>query len=379
MKKLEIPSPKKSMLCCGIMTGTSVDGIDIAIVRFTDEENKHEQEVLAFECYPFLEETISAIESAIKNKSTTKDISWLNFHLSEIYTRAFKKICKHHSIDTNDVYLIGVHGQTVWHETNGESSSTLQLCNLSALAKKTNCLVVGDFRSGDVALGGEGAPLVPIYDSAFLRDIERDVIALNIGGIANITYLSKFDYKNIVAFDTGAGNTWIDLTSRKYFNKKYDKNGEIARRGKIDDELLAQLKEIEFIHKLPPKSTGRELFSEEYLNNNIGDCAGEDLISTLTEFTAWSIAENIKMISATDSIIYASGGGVENSYLMERLRNYLSEAEFRDINSLGINPDAKEAICFAYLGFRTLRGLDSNIPSVSGASKSTILGTIALP
>jgi anhydro-N-acetylmuramic acid kinase len=377
MSILEIPSKKKSIIACGIMTGTSVDGIDIALVRFTESDNNHEFEMISFDCFELSPEAKESIEKAIRKDCSTSYISKLNFLLSKEYALAIEKLCKNSSFDQKNIDVIGVHGQTVWHEP--ESGHSLQLCNLSALAKATGCVVIGDFRSGDIALGGQGAPLVPIFDHAFLRNESEDVIALNIGGIANITYLPS-ESKDLQAFDTGPGNTWIDLAMREFFDKKYDENGETAKEGKIVDTLFENLKSIEFIKRGPPKSTGRELFSKENFENII-DISWKkiDIVRTLTEFTAFSIAENIKMIGAEQSKVYVSGGGVKNGFLMKRLSEYLLRSEIKSIAEIGIIPDAKEAICFAYLAFRTMKGLESNIPSISGAEKNTILGQIAIP
>ncbi len=379
MSILEIPSKKKSIIACGIMTGTSVDGIDIALVRFTESDNNHDFEMISFDCFNLSTEAKELIEKAIREDCRTSEISKLNFLLSKEYAQAIEKLCKNSSFDQKKIDVVGVHGQTVWHEP--ESGHTLQLCNLSNLANSTGNVVIGDFRSGDIALGGQGAPLVPIFDHAFLSDHINDVIALNIGGIANITYLPKGSgIEDLQAFDTGPGNTWIDLAMREFFDKKYDKNGETARKGKIIDTLFEKLITIEFIKREPPKSTGRELFSKKNFENII-DMSWEkvDILRTLTEFTAWSIAENMKMIGTEDSIVYVSGGGAKNDFLIERLSEYLHRSKIKSIAEIGINPDAKEAICFAYLAFRAMKGLESNIPSVSGAEKSTILGQIALP
>jgi anhydro-N-acetylmuramic acid kinase len=382
----------KPRVVCGIMTGTSLDGIDTAIAEFfIDRAGRHHFNLLAYNTTDFPSEIKEFIIKIIYEKNSIADISGLNFLLSQIYATSVMDLCKSKNIKLSEIDAIGMHGQTVWHEPKGkdfsnyQTNSTLQLGSVSALANLLGITVVGDFRSADIAVGGSGAPLVPVFDYEFLRDETQDTICLNIGGIANITLLpAGCNYNEIIAIDTGPGNVLIDNFMQFFYNLDYDKNGETARKGKIIEKLSFELMSEPFIKAHPPKSTGRELFNKAYIFSllyklNLSNVTPENLIRTLTQFTVLSIAENIKQFGNPSSKIITSGGGCNNKYLMELLSSELPKSNIITTDALGIPSDAKEAICFAYLGWRTLGGMYSNIPSVTGAKRPAILGTIAFP
>lgn len=383
-------------IVCGLMSGTSLDGVDAALVRFSsDSEGKHNFELLGFLCLPYKpeirERLLKLSGSLILSESwrIVSEISELNFHLSQIYSESVSELCRINNFDIDSIHLIGMHGQTVWHEpqitVDGRFASTLQLGNPAILAVKLNVPVVSDFRSADIALGGQGAPLIPIFDKEFLSDESIRIITLNIGGIANITLLPKSgEDKEIIAFDTGPGNILIDAFVRKHYNMDYDADGKIAENGMLIEKLFEQLKKINYIKMKHPKSTGRDLFNEELINNlltesKIQNPESEDIIHTLTKFTAWSIAENIRLFRNTNSKIIASGGGVKNQALMKYLSNELPNSTIITSDEIGINSEEKEAIGFAYLAFRNLAGLNGNIPSVTGASRESKLGSLTMP
>lgn len=375
----------KPRLVCGIMSGTSLDGVDAAIGEFTNEGGRHSFKNLGHVTLPFTKEIRQEILDVIEHEAPVANTSRLHYLLPRLYAEAVRAVCAGAGLDVAHLDAAGVHGQTVWHAPKGEIASTLQLGSVSALAQELGIAVVGDFRAADIALGGEGAPLVPIFDYAFLKDADRDITALNIGGISNITLLFKDSSpETVLAFDTGPGNVWIDAAMRKYFGKNYDENGNFAREGRTLTRLLKALKDIAYIGAAPPKSTGRELFTTETLEKFIQEHAsphspGEDIVRTLTEFTAWSIAENIRLFGKVDSRVVASGGGVHNSLLLELLKAELPQADVVQSDTLALSSDAKEALCFAYLAYRTLAGLPGNLPSVTGATKAAVLGVIALP
>jgi anhydro-N-acetylmuramic acid kinase len=370
---------------CGIMSGTSLDGIDVALAEFSDNNGEHSFKTLAYQTVPFLKEVRQEILDIIQHEAPVAAVSRIHYLLPQLYADAVLKVCQEAGFKTSEIDAVGVHGQTVWHAPQDEVASTLQLGSVSALAQLLKIPVVGDFRAADVALGGQGAPLVPIFDYEFLKDDSRNVIALNIGGISNITLLPKGCLpENVVAFDTGPGNVWIDGAMKQYFGKNYDENGNFAREGRSLPRLLNALKDLDYIKKSPPKSTGRELFTPESLEKFLKDFAsphspGEDIVRTLTEFTAWSIAENIRQFGKADSRLVISGGGVHNAVLLELLKAELPEAEVLKSDEIGLSSDAKEAICFAYLAYRALGGLPGNLPSVTGAKSSATLGVISLP
>ena len=263
----------------------------------------------------------------------------------------------------------------------------MQIGDISVIANLTGITTVGDFRCADVAVDGGGAPLVPYLDYILFSNPIKAILALNIGGIANITYLGKnSDIEKIIAFDTGPGNMVIDALSKKYFVKNYDYNGNIARTGKINEKLLLDLVKLDAFQLLaPPKSTGRERYGNVFINliqklseeNSISN--PEDIIATLTEYTAFTIYNNYINLLAdfgeADELII-SGGGAKNKYLVERLKFYFPDTEMKILDQNGISIENKEAVLFAVLGNETLCGNTSNIRSVTGANKNVILGKI---
>jgi anhydro-N-acetylmuramic acid kinase len=374
----------------GLMTGTSLDGIDLAFVRFwTDSLGEHNFQLLAKGEYSLPNNYAEYILDKLENGSSFGEVSSLHFAISEIYSEAINTFINDNKVNKSEIDAVAIHGQTVWHEANGrvlfgkKTYSTLQLGSGSVLSKLINLPVVSNFRDGDLALGGSGAPLVPIFDYNFISDKNSDRIALNIGGMANLTYLkSGGSEDDVLAFDSGVGNVLIDMACQKLFNKKYDKNGTIAKSGKLNNDLFNHLLKDKYILLKPPKSTGREYYSREYFNNILNKLIENninkiDLITTLTHFTAYSISENIKLFLDENVDVFVSGGGAKNNFLIELLREYLPKSTIYNSREININPDFKEAICFAYLGWRTFSGLHGNMPSVTGASKSTILGTIS--
>lgn len=370
------------MKIIGIMTGTSLDAVDIALADITEKS----LDIIAYDEIKINSVFRDKIIEISENPVYIKDISSLNFAVSEIYFRALKEFSSKHRILLSRCDAIGIHGQTVWHQpvpdmiSNIRIASTLQLGNPVYLSKKTGLKVISDFRSGDIAYGGQGAPLVPVFDKQFLFS-GKNTIALNIGGIANVTFIPKSGNENeIIAFDTGPGNMLIDIMTSKLFGEKYDKNGEIANNGKLIPEFYEELMEMEYLKRKPPKSTGRELFNFNLINKLIRqEYKSENIIRTLTEFTASTIAINIKMVCNTNAEIIASGGGAKNRFLMNLLKDKLKGYDLFISDQKGIPSDAKEALCFAYLAYLNLEKLPGNLPSVTGASQKTVLGSVSYP
>lgn len=377
----------KKVRVCGIMTGTSLDGIDVAICDFWIAENKKHFELICFKTFEISIDIKSKILEICSQKINISDVSDLNFALVRIYQKSIESLLNDFNISINQIDCVGVHGQTIWHSPNLktfaglEISSTLQIFNGSALAKLLHIPVVFDFRSADIALGGGGAPLVPIFDFEFYASTAKDIIMLNIGGISNITYLPKGKDKNEVkAWDTGPGNIMIDFAANYFLDLPYDKNGEQSLKGNINFDLLIELKQNDFIYNKPPKSTGRELFSKSYFTYLIDKfhLNSNDILATFSYFTAFSIAENIRLFANENAEIIVSGGGVYNQAIMNALKIELPNAIIKTSNEIGLNSDAKEAICFAFLAYQFLCGFNSNIISVTGAKEETILGVLAL-
>ncbi|MCF6269610.1 MAG: anhydro-N-acetylmuramic acid kinase [Melioribacteraceae bacterium] len=394
MKKLIELSNKDEKYVVGLMSGTSLDGVDVALVQIKNNWIDTRINLIGFIEYPFpdgLKELV--LRNSTKESSNVEDISQLNFLIPQIYYDAIKALCTQINFNINKIDLIGTHGQTIYHFPNSEEyfgykiSSTLQIGDPSVLAKITGTITVGDFRPSDVALGGQGAPLVPYFDFLLFHSNKKNRGLLNIGGISNITILNKDKgQNNVLAFDTGPGNMMIDILMRRFYKKEFDKNGAIASSGKLNEDLLvALITKDNFIETAPPKSTGREYYGMEFLLplfNEFKEVPNEDWLHTVTKFTAYSVFRNyekfIKDETKLDEL-FVSGGGAKNKFLYESLSNYFENIEIEVIDEIGVSSDAKEAICFAVLANETISGNPSNIPRTTGASKSTILGKICLP
>ena len=377
--------PHKEKDIIGIMTGTSLDSIDICLASFKTVNSGKKMNIKYFDSFPLHIDLKNDILNITNSPAKINNISQLNYALAKIFADSVRKFLTKYKLTPEKIDAIGVHGQTLWHQPEKEiycnvsTSSTFQALDLSAFAKLTGIPVIGNFRAGDMALGGQGAPLVPVFDLEFLRS-DKNIIALNIGGISNITYLPKEDPKeNIIAFDTGPGNMLIDLFSNLFFRKEYDDKGKIASSGSLIQELYTELMDIEYIKRNPPKSTGRELFNFDLVEHLlVPEYEKEDVLCTLTHFTASSIAVNTKMLDIDSGTVIASGGGIYNDYLMLLLNQKLTGLKSISSDEIGISSKAKEAACFAYLAYKYILGETGNIPSVTGASHETILGVLAL-
>ncbi len=395
MQKLIDLSKKNKKYVIGLMSGTSLDGVDVALVEITGNWVETKINLIGFLDYPFpygLKEII--LKNSVKETSNVEDISRLNFLIPQIYNEAIDSLCKQIGFDKSKIELIGSHGQTIHHLPvkvnffDHQISATLQIGDPSVLAKLSGIITVGDFRTGDVALGGQGAPLVPYFDYIIFHSTEKNRALLNIGGISNITVLQKEGKQHdVLAFDTGPGNMMIDLLMKKFYEREFDKDGEVASSGKINEDLfIALITQDTFIEMPPPKSTGREYYGEEFLAPLLEEFANvptEDWLHTVSKFTAYAIHRNyekfIKDETTIDELI-VSGGGAKNKFLYQSLADYFgNNTEVKVIDEIGVTSDAKEAICFAVLANETISGNAANIPRTTGASRATILGKICLP
>jgi len=351
------------MRVAGVMSGTSLDGIDVAIVDLPKIKT------IGFHTTPYP----AALRSTILAANTAEEISRLNFRLAELYAKAVLR-----AVDRfGPVELIGCHGQTVYHEGGRH---TLQLGEPAVIAERTGAPVVSNFRARDIAAGGQGAPLVPFVDYLLFRHPSRIRVALNIGGIANITVLVPgFD---VLAFDTGPGNMVIDALAREISGGKlaYDRDSKFARSGRVNKALLDQILCDPYYEKSPPKSCGREQYGAEFVARmKSSGLPLRDLIATATVLTAWTIAKEVAKTVAiipvpTDLIV--SGGGVHNPMLMEYLNALVPCSYISTSADYGIDADAKEAIAFAVLAYQTWRHKPGNLPSATGARKPVVLGSI---
>jgi anhydro-N-acetylmuramic acid kinase len=350
------------MRVAGLISGTSVDGIDVAVVDIGDGI-----EVVATTTVPYPPEVRAAILSVSNAATHTGTIARLNFLLGELFAEALEKT----GVPLETIELIGSHGQTIFHEgepvefLGRKLASTLQIGEAAVIAARTGIQTIADFRPSDMAAGGKGAPLAPFFDYQLFRHTNLARVALNIGGIANITVIPALAKpEDVVAFDTGPGNMVMDALA-----PPFDRNGERARAGKVNAALLDRLLADPYYRRDPPKSCGREQYGTDFVRQT-----GID-IATATELTARSVALAIERYPNTREVI-VSGGGAHNRYLMERLAALVG-ARVTTTAEFGIGVDTKEAILFALLAYQTFHRRAGNLPSATGARKPMILGKIS--
>ena len=351
------------MRVAGIMSGTSLDGIDVAVIDISGKRIT----TVAHSTTPYSNATRQRILAISNTQCTTAQISRLNFELGELYAKAVLKI------GVPDIELIGCHGQTIFHE----GSNTLQIGEAAVIAERLGIPVVSDFRTRDIAAGGQGAPLVPFVDYLLFRSPKRNRVALNIGGIANITVLpAGATPDEVIAFDTGPGNMVIDQLVERFTKRsqRYDRNGAIAARGHIDRPLLDSWLANPYYKTKPPKTAGREQYGSEFIANLT---PSEDTIATATAFSAATIGIGIQRFAPATEELIAAGGGTRNRQLIAQLSAYLPGIRITTTAEFGIDPDAKEAIAFAILAWRTWRKEPGNLPSATGARKPVILGKVS--
>lgn len=382
---------KKTRIVAGIMSGTSLDGIDCVVIKIRRKENGISWKLLSHIYKKFPRDLIDALHKN-SNPATSRidEINDLNQVLSYFYADAVNKA---ETKSGKKIDLIGCHGQTVYHRPSRDRrfgkkfGATLQIGDPSTLAAVTGIPVVGNFRSADIALGGQGAPLVPYVDYLLFGSKTKARLLINIGGIANFTFLPRnAKLPGIIAFDTGPGNMVIDALMKKYFGKKYDVHGSTAWKGTVNEKLFMKLVQHPYLQQKPPKSTGREEFGNQFLNkldrHIPKNCAPKDVITTVTEFTAWSIFYSYSQLipneQKADQVI-VSGGGAKNRYIMNALREYFEGIDVLSSDEIGLPVEAKEAACFAVLANETIDQRPGNLPSVTGADDRVLLGVIALP
>ncbi len=377
------------MRVAGLMSGTSVDGIDVAVVEITGSGRRTKFSVLATGTVPYSRRVREAILAVCDAETHVANISRLHALLGELYAAATLKVCRSGGVRPETLELIGCHGQTIFHEGAGarflgrKVASTLQIGDAAVIAERTGVPVVSDFRTRDIAAGGNGAPLVPYVDYLLYRDRRLGRVALNIGGIANITAIPPNARPGqVLAFDTGPGNMVIDalVNVRSNGRTKFDRDGRLAARGSLNEPLLRLLLRDRFYRRPPPKTAGREQFGRRYLERLLASGLRiQDLCATATALTAAAISVGIGRFvqprMAVDELI-ASGGGVHNPRIMAYLAAFLPGVRIRTSDEFGIDVDAKEAIAFAILAYETWRRRPANLPSATGARRPVVLGKI---
>lgn len=379
---------ERPVLIAGTMSGTSLDGVDVAVAEFWRHEGSECFRLVRWEHTEFPPLLRQRLQRLHEELVPVAEIARLHWEVTAFTAACIRQCCAALGMEPSALEAVGFHGQTVYHEPSARHEHGygigLQLGSPAALAQWLRTTVVGDFRSADLALGGEGAPLVPLFDWAFLRSAEECVVALNLGGIANVTVLPPGCRKGEVrAWDTGPGNLWLDAAAEALLGVPYDADGAYARRGRLIPELWEELCRIPYIEQPPPKSTGRELFSRRRLHELLQRLSpgipAEDVLHTLTRFTAWSVAENVRRYAPGCTRLLVSGGGALNGFLLECLQMELPALRIERSDVVGIPVHAKEALCFAYLAWRALRGEPANLPAVTGARGEAVLGVVACP
>jgi anhydro-N-acetylmuramic acid kinase len=382
----------------GLMSGTSLDGVDAALATIDGSGLDLTMTPEAFVHTPYPDALRTLLRTNTDPRSSSvQDLTRLDARLAEMYAAAVRDVLAEADVSIDALDLVGAHGQTMCHlpeptDCAGEDvRATLQLGNPSTLATRLGVPVVGNFRAADLALGGQGAPLVPYFDYVTFTDAEEDRGLLNLGGIANLTVLPSREQSGapdeVRAFDTGPANMVIDALAQRLFDAPYDPNGQYADAGTPTHDLLADLLEGNYFRRTPPKSTGRADFGPDYVDRLLGaaqsrSLSPEDTMATATLLTAASVyqayARYVRPEQSIDVLI-VSGGGVHNDTLLRMLEDAFAPIPVRPVSDYGVDGDAKEALCFAVLAHETVNGVPTNLPSVTGAERASVLGSLSVP
>jgi anhydro-N-acetylmuramic acid kinase len=394
MQRLQQLFEENPRIVCGLMSGTSLDGVDAAVARLSGSGRALECETLAY-----VEASYGTVlrKYLLKNStdetSSVRALSQLDVRVAHSYADAVREAVGEAGLDMDDLDLVGSHGQTVHHVPDPEPfageevHSTLQIGDPSVLANLLRTSVVGDFRPADMACGGQGAPLVPYFDYTLFADPDETRGMLNLGGIANLTVLpSGASAEDVYAFDTGPADMVIDALMERLFDTPYDEDGALASEGRVHDDLLdALIAEDDYFDRPPPKSTGRERYGVDYAEaflERADDLSARDLVATATALTARSVhlayEQFVEERHSLDTLI-VSGGGVWNRALMHMLQDLFSGVEVRTSSHYGIDSDAKEALCSAVFAHETVNDQPVNLPAVTGADRATLLGKVCVP
>lgn len=357
----------------GLMSGTSADAIDAALVEMGPRAR-----LLDFRSHPLPEEVRRRLQEVFDDRGSPREILRLHWLLGELFARAALSVME------GGADLVASHGQTIAHLPQAEEycgervRGTLQIGEGAVIARRTGCLTVCDFRPSDLAAGGQGAPLVPFADTLLFRDPHLDRLALNLGGMANLTWIPS--QGEVEACDTGPGNSLMDALAWRATGKACDRGGALAARGRVLPDLLAELMAHPFLSRPAPKSTGREEFGRPLAERLWGRGSPEDLLRTAAAFTAASVMLHVQRFLRGPAQILVGGGGVENPVLMQELFQRMpARVHLLRMEDVGVPAQAREAVAFALLGHETAHGRPSNVPRATGASSTAILGRILMP
>jgi len=359
----------------GLMSGTSADAVDVVIVDFANDRTQlcasH-----SVSLSPLIRQQIHAFATPSDNELDR--LGELDQQLGEVFSDSINQLLSKFQITPSQVIAIGSHGQTIRHRPPGSLTHpfTLQIGDPNIIAERTGITTVADFRRRDMAAGGQGAPLVPAFHQAVFHSSTIDRVVVNIGGMANITWLPKAG--KALGFDTGPGNVLMDAWIFKNLGKAYDANGDWAASGTVDKSLLARLLAHPFLHEIAPKSTGREAFKVEWLEAELVglDIAAVDVQATLLAFTAESIAKDIRQLANASCEVFVCGGGAYNAKLMAELQSRLPQLKLASTAEFGIAPEWVEAMAFAWLAKQTIERKSGNLSAVTGAKREVILGGV---
>lgn len=370
-----------SNLYIGLMSGTSLDGVDAVLVSIENDECKMQKHHF-IDMPNDLKDALQQI--CLGQETNLQRIGELDHRLGLLYARVVNELLAKSKLNAQDIVAIGNHGQTVFHHPQHPYPYTIQLGDANIIAIQTGITTIADFRRKDMALGGQGAPLVPAFHRyLFKQKMSTLDVVLNIGGISNISVIDE--QASVIGFDTGPGNTLLDAWCFKHTGKAYDKDGVFAKQGRVNSQLLDKMLLDAYFYKPAPKSTGREHFHLAWLQEHINSIDGsnlapQDIQATLVELTVQSIALHLKKINTKvmNKRLYVCGGGVHNPLIMQGLKTALQAWSVKSTQKIGVSPDYMEAIAFAWLAYRRMQNLPSNLPQATGASRETSLGVIYL-
>jgi len=395
VQKLLASIKKEKRLILGLMSGTSCDGLDIALIEVRGSGRQTRFRFVGGKNYAYSTlQRRELLKLLNPSENNALFLSQLNFYLAEIWAGMILDFLKLQRLAARQVDAIGSHGQTIWHQPAAQNfidrpiKSTLQLGDPSVLAQLAGIPVIGDFRVADMALGGQGAPLIPYFDWLFFSPFKENILSVNIGGISNFTFVpADGDFDKMQALDCGPGNMLLDQIAQHFFNVEYDAQGRLARQGAFSQKLFDSLLQNDpFLKQTPPKSTGREQYGKDFVAFILKKAkrfklSGNDILHTLTRYTAYGVYENYSLFVAprhkADKVA-VGGGGSRNIFLMVMLQEYFKEAVVQSTQSYELDDDFKEAIGFAVLANETLHGRPSNVPQVTGASGPAVLGKICV-
>jgi anhydro-N-acetylmuramic acid kinase len=351
-------------LYLGLMSGTSLDGVDVALCQI----DHNSCELLHYQEFPFDKELKKRVLFCIANRVTLQEIGELDVALAQLFANAINKFLQTYKIDPSQITASGVHGQTLWHQPNAPLPFSMQLGNPSLIATQTAIECVADFRQADIANGGQGAPFAPAFHQFLFQESKQETAILNIGGMANITLLGE----NLLGWDSGCGNVLLDYWYEKTSHASYDKDGAFAKSGTLNQALLTTLLQDPYFSKEIPKSTGREYFNPQWLHKHLNDfshLSDADIQRTLLELTALSIAQDLHPYKLKQLLV--CGGGAKNSFLIQRLRE-LTQLKVEQTP----NSDALEAMAFAWFAYKRIHKEKIPLASVTGAKQNSLLGGI---